>query len=155
MPLGMGYTIEGQISGKEEVGGIQIIVYDPKPGKFPDKPPRERYYPDMLCESPAAPSGMGLGAGGKMKQEIYKDEYGVETWDSQNYGEVFVHIANSLMYREITGLEPPQTPVSAKMYTEYGFPWFDLYDENKKDIVPSKILSKVKTVKQKDKQNGL
>lgn len=27
MPLGMGYTVEGQITGKEEFGGVQIQVY--------------------------------------------------------------------------------------------------------------------------------
>ena len=27
MPLGMGYTVEAQVTGKEDVGGIQIIVY--------------------------------------------------------------------------------------------------------------------------------
>ena len=40
MPLGMGYTVEGQITGKEEFGGIQITVFEPKPGRFPDSPPK-------------------------------------------------------------------------------------------------------------------
>ncbi|KAH9923602.1 uncharacterized protein B0H18DRAFT_456208 [Fomitopsis serialis] len=31
MPLGHGYTIEGQITGKEEVGGMQIDVFKPYP----------------------------------------------------------------------------------------------------------------------------
>ena len=39
MELGEGYTVEGQLTGKEEWGGIQIIVFEPKPGKFPDSPP--------------------------------------------------------------------------------------------------------------------
>jgi len=30
MPLGSGYTVEGQVTGKEEFGGIQIIVYEAK-----------------------------------------------------------------------------------------------------------------------------
>ena len=34
MPLGMGYTVEGQITGKEKFGYRQIIVYEPKLGKF-------------------------------------------------------------------------------------------------------------------------
>jgi len=28
MPLGSGYTVEGQVTGKEEFGGIQMIVFD-------------------------------------------------------------------------------------------------------------------------------
>ncbi len=32
-------------------------------------------------------------------------------------------------WREITGEEPPPTPVSARTYSEHGFPWFSLYVE--------------------------
>jgi hypothetical protein len=31
--MGSGETVEGQITGEEKAGGIQMIVYDPKPGK--------------------------------------------------------------------------------------------------------------------------
>ena len=41
MPLGLGYTVEAQVSGAEEFGGIQILVYEPKRGRFPDQPPHE------------------------------------------------------------------------------------------------------------------
>ena len=155
MPLGMGYTVEGQVSGKEEFGGIQIIVYDPKPGKFPDEPPTTEALHGMVCEAePCACPAMGLGAGGKMKQDIYPDDYGVDTWDQSNYGRVYVHIVNSMAYREITGREPPPTPVSAKTYTEYGLPWFDLYDEGKGDIEASDGLAKVKSIKEMDETTG-
>ena len=42
MPLGMGYTVEGQITGEERWGGLQIKVFAPKPGRFPDPPQRAR-----------------------------------------------------------------------------------------------------------------
>jgi len=32
MPLGSGYTVEGQLTGADEFGGIQILVFEPKPG---------------------------------------------------------------------------------------------------------------------------
>jgi hypothetical protein len=160
MPLGMGYTVEGQLTGKEEFGGLQVVVYDPLPGKFPDQPPARPDFADdemevsyMMAE-PSAPPEMGLAAGGRMRQEIYPDEYGVDTWDPENYGRVYVHIVNSMMFREITGMEPPPTPVSARMYTEHGFPWFELYDEGKGDVDPSKTLAGVKSVKQMDKKKG-
>jgi hypothetical protein len=38
-------------------------------------------------------------------------------------GRVFVHIANSMMYRQITGMQPPSTPVNASEYAASGFPW--------------------------------
>ena len=38
MPLGMGYTVEAQVTGKEDVGGIQILAMPPKPGLLIPKP---------------------------------------------------------------------------------------------------------------------
>ena len=40
MPLGMGYTVEAQVTGEETFGGIQILVYEPRAGRFPDQPPQ-------------------------------------------------------------------------------------------------------------------
>ncbi len=152
MPLGMGYTVEGQLAGSEDTGGMQIIVFDPKPGKFPDHAPGPSYRKEMVycCSSPA----MGIAAGGKINQKVYPDEHGPETWDEGNYGRLFVHFANSMMYREITGYEPPATPVSARTYAAHGLPWFDLYDDVLGDVPPSGKLAGVKTVKEMDKSKG-
>jgi hypothetical protein len=151
MPLGMGYTVEGQLTGEETEGGIQIKAFKSK------LPPRafDRFGGEQIVACMAAPGdSMGLGAGGKMKQEIYPDEYGIESWDTETTGRAFVHIANSMVWRDITGEEPPPTPISASLYTEYGFPWFDLYDEGKGDIRGSKTLGGVKTIKDIDKDKG-
>jgi len=157
MPLGMGYTVEGQVTGREEAGGLQIIVYDPKPGMFPDQKPRgefnERIY-FCCCNSVSFDSEMGLSAGGKMKQKIYPDSYGIETWDPQSFGRLYVHIVNSMMYREITESEPPPTPVTAREYAEHGLPWFDLYDQEKATIEESDVLSGVKSTGDMDKKLG-
>ena len=162
MPLGMGYTVEAQVTGEEKFGGIQIIVYEPNPGRFPDQPPEVRMaYRQaptaelgMLPTVPAAAAEMGLAAGGRMKQKIYPDPHGLATWDENNFGRVYVHIVNSMMYREITGKEPPPTPVTAKTYSQYGFPWFDLYDDKMGDIAAPENLKKVKTVKEMDQEKG-
>ncbi|MBI1257955.1 MAG: hypothetical protein GC204_10825 [Chloroflexi bacterium] len=165
MPLGMGYTVEGQVTGKEEFGGIQIIVYEPKPDKFPDQPPEQdltefaRWGTAKVMAAPppaAAPAGaaMGLGAGGKMKQKIYPDPHGIDTWDAENTGRVYVHIVNSMAFREITGSEPPPTPISAKTYTQHGFPWYDLYDDGMGDIDAPDALKNVKSVKEMDAEKG-
>lgn len=165
MPLGMGYTVEGQVTGQEEAGGIQIIVYQARPGIFPDKPPRRRQphqqttvfkssMPFMLAGAVGGRE-MGLAAGGKMRQKIYPDPHGVETWDPDNTGRAVVHIVNSLMYREITGKNPPSTPVTAQTYARNSLPWFDLYDESLGDIAPPDRLLAVKSVKEMDADHGL
>ncbi len=156
MPLGLGYTVEASMTGAETFGGIQITVYEPKPGRFPERPPIK---PDtgpirtgML--KPGGIASMGLGAGGAMKQKIYHDPYGIEAWDQDNYGRIFIHIINSTEFFAITGLNLPPTPIDAKTYTEYGLPWFDLYDETKGDVQPSGRLAKVKTISDRDIERG-
>lgn len=156
MPLGFGYTVEGSITGSEKVGGIQIKVYEPRPSKFPDKPPIQ---PDTgpirsAMPKPGGIKTMGIGAGGVMKQKIYPDPYGIDVWDPDNYGQVFIHIINSEDFFQITGSQPPPTPIDAKTYTEYGLPWFDLYDEAKGDVAPSELLDKVKTISARDAERG-
>jgi hypothetical protein len=162
MPLGLGYTVEAQVTGEEKYGGLQIIVYEAKQGKFPDKPP-ENYIFDqtakgtLLYAAPQVSRGMemGLAAGGRMRQQIYPDPHGIDTWDEENTGEVFIHIVNSLSFSEITGLEPPETPISVKTYMKFKLPWFDLYDEDLGDIAPPKELIKVKSISQIEKEKGL
>ncbi len=151
MPLGMGYTVEGQVTGRESVGGVQLVAFDAHPDRLPERPPQQFSGIDA-CAMPVA--DMGLGAGGEMEQEIYPDEYGADVWDPERSGRVFVHIANSMAWREITGEEPPPTPVSARSYTEHGFPWFSLYDEGRGDLAPAKGLAGVKSVKEMDEEKG-
>lgn len=150
MPLGMGYSVEGQITGQENVGGVQFIVYEPKPGRFQARRPIDRECCYMCCDS----AGMGLGAGGRMRQKVYPDEYGIGTWDLSESGRLFVHIVNSMMFREITGQKPPPTPVTARTYAEHGLPWFDLYDEKMGDLPGSKKLAGVKSIREMDKAKG-
>jgi hypothetical protein len=166
MPLGTGYTVEGQVTGEERFGGIQIKVVEPKPGRFPDEPPaaalRGRGLDSLhvfRCEAAAPPQArargrrvgaMGLGAGGRMKQKIYPDPHGLETWDLGNSARVFVHIVNSELWREITGEAPLPTPVTAKTYASYKLPWFDLYDEGAATLDPSDVLADVKSIKEMD-----
>ncbi|MGH2413120.1 MAG: hypothetical protein ACRDEA_05405 [Microcystaceae cyanobacterium] len=157
MPLGLGYTVEAALTGQETYGGIQIIVFEPKPGRFPDAPPPESELGPQMARSLGSKStpSMGLGAGGVMKQKIYPDSYGIEVWNQENCGSVTVHILNSAQYRSITGQEPPPTPIDAATYTKYQLPWFDLYDEEKGALTPSEQLANVKTVTKHDAELGL
>jgi hypothetical protein len=182
MPLGMGYTVEGQLTGEERFGGIQIKVFEPVPGRFPDPPePAQLFECESAmaedccaslggatgiqaakCCAPCAPgaaparrsrgAAMGLGAGGRMKQKIYPDPYGLETWDRTEHCRVFVHIVNSDLWREITGEEAPATPVTAASYAAHGLPWFDLYDEQLGTLDPGAKLNPVASVKEMDQK---
>jgi hypothetical protein len=157
MPLGLGYTVEAALTGSEQIGGIQIVVFDPTPGRFPDDPPPASAGPPgrMPPLRMASVQTMGLGAGGVMKQKLYPDPYGLDTWDQDNAGRVIVHLVNSEHFREITGTNPPPTPIDAQVYTKHGFPWFELYDENRGDVAPPERLTTVKTIAEHDRERGI
>lgn len=154
MPLGLGYTVEASLSGSEEVGGLQITVFVPKPGIFPDAKPETKaaIRPTAFRQSSGTESGqMGLGAGGVINQKILPDPHGVEAWDQSNFAQVTVHILNSEQFQLITGLEPPPTSVNEDTYAEHKFPWFPLYGEVLQgDVTPSELLAGAKTVAERD-----
>lgn len=159
MPLGMGYTVEGQVTGEETHGGIQLQCYRPKPGAIPPDPPRPPLMFAACAPMACAPApgrsragALGLAAGGRMKQKVYPDPHGVDTWDLAQSTRVFVHIVNSELWREITGEEPPPSPVTAKSYATSGLPWFDLYDEAAQAVRPTNVLAGIQSVKEMDQK---
>jgi hypothetical protein len=154
MPLGSGYSAEEQITGRAEHGGLQIVVYPLKRAAYERMlRARERAHVDYclmdLTPCAAAPRvmEMGLAPGGRMRQEIYDDPHRVEDWDLGHSSRCFVHIANSLIWRSITGQEPPTVPPTAEEYTRAGLPWFEWYGEGPARG-GSEQLRKLRSVKQ-------
>lgn len=151
-PLGLEDSIESQLTGVE-IGGLQIHVFEPHAGIFPDQAP-PRTLPKVF-QTESVSSSMAVGAGGEIQQKIYPDPHGLETWDLENSGSVWVHILNSRLYQDVTGLEPPPTPVDARAYTQHGFPWFEIYDEKFGDLTPTQRLTEVKTLREKQAERGV
>jgi hypothetical protein len=153
VPLGSGYSVEAQLTGADVFGGLQLTIFEPRRGHFPDAPPiPSEVEPGlMMMESVSKLSGrMGVGAGGRITQKIYPDPYGIDVWDPDNTASVTVHLVNSEQYREITGDDPPASPIDASTYTSYGFPWFALYDERRGDVAASTRLGQVESTGARD-----
>ncbi len=172
MPLGQGYSVEEQVTGKSEFGGLQILVYPMKRKAFEKRFPKKGRENFSACELPegnvcsSAPYpvpannvyhympfdlqlSMGLSPGGKMMQEIYDDPYDPEEWDMENYSHCFVHIANSEIWSAITGKKLPYPPLTAAEYSRRGLPWFDYYsEEGSVAIEGAEILKELKSVKE-------
>ncbi len=98
---------------------------------------------------------MGLAAGGKMKQQVFEDPYDADDWDLTQRSRCFVHLANSLVWRAITKMEPPSTPRTAADYTSYGLPWFDYYTDDWKSLQGTGKLKGLKTVLEMGFQKGV
>jgi hypothetical protein len=162
MPLGAGYTAEEQITGEAKYGGLQIMVYPMKREVFEKRFPINKWASDedtgvrfasakMLLGSSM---DMGLAPGGRMKQEIYDDPYDLLDWDANHTSRCFVHIANSLVWRAVTGDHPPTVPPTAADYSRRGLPWFDYYDDRGAAVRGSGVLKRLKSVVQLGKEKG-
>jgi hypothetical protein len=163
MPLGSGYSAEEQISGEAEHGGIQIVAYPMKQEIFEKRfPKREREYEhlNMIRESASLMSmkvgaaDMGLAPGGRMRQEIYKDPFRLSDWDMNQKSRCFVHLANSMVWRAITGDAPPSVPFTSKEYTDHGLPWFDYYSDNSIAVEGAEKLKGLKSIVEMGKEKG-
>jgi len=184
-PLGWGFTAEEQLTGKADHGGIQIEVYPMDFATFDKKYPKQKEPPrgrrrsvlrssgmnggfqppgiyaaslhlsDSLRDEPVIGAAMGIGAGGKMKQEIFKDPHGMDVWQRSQRARCFVHLANSMAWEAITEEKPPVTPVTAELYTRHGYPWFDYYDDNQEALEATEKLQSLKSIMEMGFQKGM
>ncbi|CAN0483945.1 unnamed protein product, partial [Phaeothamnion confervicola] len=148
-PLGDGITVEEQLSGEAEHGGIQIIVYPMMKTAydrlFPPRPVGERQFPMAMAAPCAAPAAMGLAAGGLMRQEIYDDPYDFDVWEQSVSSRCFVTILNAADWHAVTGEAPPTEPVTAEEYKRHRIPWFDYYAADRKALKGSSLLAGLKS----------
>jgi hypothetical protein len=151
MPFGDGYSVEEQLTGEAQWGGIQILAYPMKADRYEALDMSRGI--SKYCESQAL-SLMGLAPGGRMKQEVYDDPYGLDAWDQRHASRCFVTIANSVTWRAITGGHSPAEPLTAADYTDAGLPWFDYYDADAKVLSGSGRLVKAKSVAEMTTSTG-
>ncbi len=175
MPLGQGYTIEAQITDEERYGGFQMVIMDAVDGRFPNRNPaidsrieaeeeaqrRRRSgalyaagLPDVSFSLGSSPS-MGIAAGGSIKQQIQKDTYGVESWSPKKKRSLTIHLVNSMAYREITGLEPPSSPITIAAYERAKIPWYSHYDETVPIVKPPSIFKRILGISAIEKKRGI
>ncbi|MER6423174.1 hypothetical protein [Streptomyces sp. NPDC001137] len=172
VPLGLGATVEGQVTGEETWGGVQLQSFPLREAKLAEWREEERRRSELRRTSmsaggygaalpmaaggpvpAAAPAGparpaaaMGLGVGGSMRQEVYRDDRPLGDWAEEPAGRVFVHLVTPPEWRRITGEAPPPSPVNRAEYTRAGLPWYDYYDQDAEDLAPTDALEGVKPV---------
>lgn len=153
VPMGLGATVEGQVTGEEIHGGIQLRAVGLTGSALKAWKDQEAQFGGIgglnyMADAMTAPTGasLGLGAGGRMRQEIYVDDRRLADYDEGRSWRVFVHLCSAAQWTSITGEAPPPTPIDRETYVKYGFPWFDYYDADKDDVAASEELGKVKPV---------
>ncbi|MFI6335672.1 hypothetical protein [Streptomyces sp. NPDC050535] len=178
VPLGLGATVEGQVTGEEVWGGVQLQSFPLRDEElrawreeerrraadrreravsagsygaaFPMAAPPAPGAPPAAGGAPGGPPrrapAMGLGVGGSMRQEVYRDDRPIGAWAEEPAGRVFVHLVTPPEWRRITGEAPPPSPVDRAAYTRAGLPWFDYYDQDAADLSPTGTLGSVQPV---------
>ena len=158
MPLGSGYSVEEQVTGTAEHGGVQLLVHPLKKSAYQPRSQlvmkRWSAFDQATLFSPSEDLDMGLAAGGQMSQEIYEDTQEFNDWDLERHGRCFVHLANSLAWRAITGQDPPTVPFTSAEYTRAGLPWFEYYADGEKALQAGGILQTIRSVMQIGKAKG-
>lgn len=160
--LGGNLTVEEQLTGEAEWGGIQILAVPMKLTKYQELLRRRReeifegFEDDcsVVCYSAAPPASwdegdfemcldMGMGQGGMIKQSIEEDPYAIDDWDFKNAQRVFVSMVDAREWQKVGGGYVP-TPITPETYENEGIPWFNL--EGISDIPKSSSLESLKTV---------
>lgn len=163
MPLGAGYTVEEQVTGRADHGGLQLQVFPMKrevyERRFPVRPapapaPARAVFSHALSRESASAMAMGLAPGGRMRQELYADRFDLSDWETGVTSRCFIHLANSMVWRAITGQEPPTVPPTAAEYSRAGLPWFDYYDDARTALEGSGLLRGLKGVFGLGKEKG-
>ncbi len=161
MPLGAGYSAEEQLTGAAEHGGLQIIAYPMKRERYEamvreseNQPMFQRKVHHKMVYESSPQYDMALSPGGLMRQNIDKDIYGFDAWDTSHSSRCFVHILNSEQWQQATGQPVPGKPPGAAEYTMAGLPWFDYYDDSQKPLPGSSKVAGLHSVAAKGVQQN-
>jgi hypothetical protein len=160
MPLGEGYTAEEQITDEAEWGGLQLIFYPMKAEEYRRRFEVEHDHLKLLDFDLSAPAfcrvqaeEMGLAPGGRIRQVIEEDPYGLDIWDTSVSSRCYVHMLNSQAYSRIAREVPPTQPITPSQYAAAGIPWFEHYSDGQ-SIPGSSILASLAGIATKHLQKG-
>ncbi|KAH8817860.1 hypothetical protein DL96DRAFT_1751790 [Flagelloscypha sp. PMI_526] len=101
--------------------------------------------------SDGVPGGrMGLAAGGKIVQTIYKDQDSPIIYDDENPSRVFIHTVSTIAWEMITGTVCPITPITPALYKAHDYPWYSIYEEGLPAVNPTGKFDNIQSVHQMD-----
>ena len=162
VPAGSGLSVEDQLAPGRSVGGLQIQVWrlteealqrwresrlawsigvDSTDVMFFSAPSEEITVDDMAFEPL-----MEFGAGGRIVQEVYRDEFTAKDWRRSPAARVWVHPVSIPAWCAWTGEAAPSTPVDTDAYIQAGLPWFDWYDDSNEALAATGELGGISSV---------
>ena len=157
MPLGDGYSVEEQLTGDAEWGGLQISVIPLKVEAWQAlrraweqrREGRAERHSGLMEDAEVVYSmapPMGLAAGGRMRQAIHPDPFNMDDWDMTAADRVFVTLLHAKDWKKVTGEAAPNEPPTAKEYSAAGLPWFEHYGKDQAALSGGAKLAGVQSV---------
>ena len=143
-PLGSGASVEEQVTGQALHGGVQLRSVGLTAAALAEWNRLRTLEPGVMAIG-CGPD-MGLGAGGRVRQQVFVDRRRLADYDPRRACRVFVHLCSAAQWTSITGEAPPPTPVDREAYVQAGLPWFDYFDADATDLPPAPALRAVKPV---------
>jgi hypothetical protein len=70
-----------------------------------------------------------VAAGGRIEQVIVPDIYKPDQWNTENVIMFNMQLFDATTFEHVLGIKAPPTPIDAKTYARYGYPFYDLYQE--------------------------
>ncbi len=182
-PLGQGQSVEEQLSGKAEFGGLQIEVFPMKkdlvdarikakqrairptdfakggvtwafcseaPVGWDGQPVEYEQKTNYSSDSVGITRGrgleaksLGMGAGGRMTQQVFEDTLGLETWDQTACAKLYVHLVEANDWKQIVGRPVRHAPLTESNYKTYNVTWYDYYAD-KDTLSATNQMAKIK-----------
>lgn len=164
MPLGHGYTVEGQVTGEERRGGVQLRVvpltvdtlwtndvlpacearwrFLTRPVDARDDLLEERFsgaLEEIELQACCLGGAVGMGAGGRIRQEVYADPHPREEWDESAALAAEVRLVPAAEWPSLTGEPVPTKPPTPELYADAGIPWFDYETPTAPVLEPSPL----------------
>jgi len=98
---------------------------------------------------------MGLAAGGKMEQQVFKDPFGLADWSTTVKSRCYVHMCNSIGWEHLTGTKPPTVPMTSAHYALKGYPWFKYYEDGAASHAGTDKTKGLKSVAELQKEKNI
>jgi hypothetical protein len=162
VPSGSGWSVEEQLAPGRSVGGLQIQVWrltdealqrwrEARLAWFHGGGSSDLVHCCAMSEGitfddmPSEPL-MEFGAGGRIVQEVYRDDFTAKDWRRSPAARVWVHPVSIPAWCAWTGEPAPPTPIDTEAYVRAGLPWFDWYDDAHEALAATGELAGVRSV---------
>jgi hypothetical protein len=167
VPLGSGYSVEEQISGKAEHGAIQVVIHPMKAAHYEllraqhvaaggtghEDGPGWSLLP---VSQGAEPTLLAIAAGGRMRERVGADRFGIEAWDQSARTRCFITLVDGEELSRGTGipvpLPPPFTPAD---YQRKGLPWFEYANDGVVALGGASDVPEIKSISDINDEHGL